>query len=218
MNSAKPLVTVIDYGIGNLFSVCHALTKAGAEVQLTESPDAIRRAERVVLPGVGAISEGMDGLRRRGLITPIQDFVASDRPFLGICLGMQMMLDVSEEFGMHECLGLIPGRVVPVPPAGLDGQPHKIPHIGWNGLARPQGGQWSDIHILRGIPEGAATYFVHSFMASPEKPANRLADCLYDGQVVSAAICTGKAIGTQFHPEKSGPVGIKMLRNFVAMT
>lgn len=216
MSQARPAVVVADYGVGNLFSVCHALDKAGAGVVLTEDPGRIAGAERLVLPGVGAIADGMDGLRRRGLVGPVRELVARDRPFLGICLGMQMMLDASEEFGLHQCLGLIPGRVVPAPPTGLDGTPHKIPHIGWNELVRPAGADWSDT-LLAGIPEGTSAYFVHSFMAAPTDPAHRLADCLYDGQVVSAAIRIGKAVGTQFHPEKSGPAGLLMLKNFLAL-
>ncbi|MEW6593973.1 MAG: imidazole glycerol phosphate synthase subunit HisH [Thermodesulfobacteriota bacterium] len=216
MNETRPAVVVVDYGIGNLFSVCHALHQAGGEVALTSDPNRIAQAERLVLPGVGAIADGMAGLRQHGLVAPIRELVARDKPFLGICLGMQMMLDVSEEFGEHECLGLIPGRVVPVPPTGADGRPHKIPHIGWNELFRPEGGDWSQT-LLAGIPERTTAYFVHSFMAMPTDPGHRLADCLYDGRVVSAAIRIGKAVGTQFHPEKSGPAGIQMLKNFLAL-
>lgn len=216
MKNHRPTAVVVDYGIGNLFSVCHALHQAGAEVVMTEDPGRIAQAERLVLPGVGAIADGMAGLRRNGLIQPILDLVESGKPFLGICLGMQMMLDASEEFGLHECLGLIPGRVVPIPSTGVDGTPHKIPHIGWNELIEPEGGTWCGT-ILEGIPAKTTAYFVHSFMALPVSPEHRLADCLYDGRVVSAAIRVGKAVGTQFHPEKSGPAGIRMLKNFLAM-
>ena len=125
----KPVVTVIDYGVGNLFSVTKALERVGAEVILSSSPDDIANAQRLVLPGVGAFADGMRGLAERGLIEPIKRFAASGRPFLGICLGMQMMLDSSEEFGNHDGLGLIPGRVVAIPSIGAHGV-HKIPHIG----------------------------------------------------------------------------------------
>lgn len=216
MSTTRPIVVVVDYGIGNLFSVCHALDQAGGEVILSEDPGRIAQADRLVLPGVGAIADGMAGLRRNGLVESIGEFVSRGKPFLGICLGMQMMLEVSEEFGLHPCLGLIPGRVVPVPPTGVDGAHHKIPHIGWNELVRPEGVSWVG-SILEGIPEKTAAYFVHSFMAAPAHPEHRLADCIYDGRVVSAAIRIGMAVGTQFHPEKSGPAGIRMLKNFLAL-
>lgn len=214
--SERRQVIVVDYGIGNLFSVCHALHQAGAEVILSDDPCRIARAERLVLPGVGAIADGMAGLRQSSLEEPVCELVTRGKPFLGICLGMQMMLELSEEFGLHPCLGLIPGRVVPIPATGVDGRPHKIPHIGWNELLRPQGADWSDT-ILAGIPERATVYFVHSFMAQPDNPDHRLADCRYDGRVISAAVRIGKAVGTQFHPEKSGPAGIRMLKNFLAL-
>ena len=130
----KPQVTVIDYGVGNLFSVTKALERVGAEVVLSAAAADIANAQRLVLPGVGAFADGMRGLAERGLIEPIKTFAASGRPFLGICLGMQMMLDSSEEFGNHQGLGLIPGRVVAVPSVGSSGQAHKIPHIGWAAL------------------------------------------------------------------------------------
>lgn len=215
MSSTRPHVTVVDYGIGNLFSVCHALDNAGARVELTADAGRIDAAERLVLPGVGAIADGMDGLKRCGFIGPIQELVARGRPFLGICLGMQMMLDESEEFGLHQCLGLIPGRVVPIPTTGTDGKAHRIPHIGWNELVRPEGADWSDT-LLAGIPEQTSVYFVHSYLSVPTDPVNRLADCLYNGLVLSAAIRIGNAVGTQFHPEKSGPAGLLMLRNFLS--
>ncbi|WP_279384302.1 imidazole glycerol phosphate synthase subunit HisH [Geotalea toluenoxydans] len=125
-------VTVIDYGIGNLLSVARAFEHCGANVELTDDARKIADADYLVLPGVGAFADGMSGLVERGLIEPIKKFAAKERPFLGICLGMQMMLDQSEEYGANEGLGLIPGKVVAIPAVGVDGSPHKIPHIGWN--------------------------------------------------------------------------------------
>ena len=132
-------IAIIDYELGNLLSIRQAFEHCGAEVIITDSPDAIRNAIGLVLPGVGAFEDGMMGLRSKGLIEPIKSFVATQRPFLGICLGMQMLFDYSEEFGTHEGLKLIPGRVIAIPPTKADGTPHKVPHIGWNALVPPSG-------------------------------------------------------------------------------
>ncbi|MFZ5633345.1 MAG: imidazole glycerol phosphate synthase subunit HisH [Bacillota bacterium] len=211
-------VSVIDYGVGNLLSVTRAFQYVGAEVILTNSPEAIENAERLVLPGVGAFADGMAGLRQRGLIEPIKKFAGSGRPFLGICLGMQMMMEASEEFGSNQGLGLVPGKVVAIPPTGSDGYPHKIPQIGWNSLLAPSiNGSWENT-ILKNIPQGSYVYFVHSFMAVPDNEKHRLADYLYDGHVVTAAIRSGNLYGCQFHPEKSGKVGLQVIKNFLAIS
>lgn len=221
--SHTPRVSVIDYGIGNLLSVSRALERCGAAVELVHTPEAIAAADRLVLPGVGAFKDGMEGLRARGFVEPIRQFAAQDKPFLGICLGMQMMFDASEEFGEHEGIGLIPGHVVPIPKQGVDGKPHKIPHIGWNRLRHPEStssenGAWQGT-MLDGVDsgDGAYCYFVHSFMGVPNDPAHRLADCDYDGIAVSAMVRRGKVYGSQFHPEKSGEIGLAMIRNWLAL-
>lgn len=207
-------VTVIDYGIGNILSVRRAFEYWGAEVVVTDSPQLIENAEHLVLPGVGAFADGMTGLRDRGLVGPIQKFAAKNRPFLGICLGMQMMLEFGEEFGRYEGLGLIPGIVTKIPNTGVDGAVHKIPHIGWNQLLIPSIDiEWNKT-ILNGIEPESSAYFVHSFTAVPENKENRLADCYYNGRVISAAIRSGNLYGCQFHPEKSGQVGLNIIRNF----
>jgi glutamine amidotransferase len=210
-------VVVVDYGVGNLLSVTRALDHVGAEVVQTRRPAKIEDADRVLLPGVGAFGDGMGGLAACGLIEPIRRFAERGRPFLGICLGMQMMLEESAEFGRNPGLGLIPGKVVPVAPTGADGTPHKIPHIGWNRLDPAAGRNGWDDTILAGLPADAAGYFVHSFMAAPTAARDRLADCDYDGRPITAAIARGSLYGCQFHPEKSGPVGLKILENFVAL-
>jgi imidazole glycerol-phosphate synthase subunit HisH len=210
-------VTVLDYGVGNLFSVRRALEHCGAEVLFATDPGGIAAAERLVLPGVGAFADGMQGLRERGLPDPVREYAASGRPLLGICLGMQLLLSQSEEFGAHEGLGLIPGRVVAIPPAGLDGRAHKIPHIGWSRLLLPQGLRSWEGSILSGIREDEAVYLVHSFTGVPESVSHRLADCLYDGCLIAAAVRSGNVYGCQFHPEKSGPVGLRILAAFLAL-
>jgi len=210
-------VTIIDYGIGNLLSVTRAFEHCGAAVVVTGEPDAIRIADRLVLPGVGAFNDGMQGIRDRGLTGPIREFAATGRPFLGICLGMQMMLDTGEEFGLHEGLGLIPGKVITIPSTGTDGRSHKIPHIGWSPLELPAAApSWAHT-ILEGIAPGAAAYFVHSYTAHPANAGHRLADCNYNGRLISAVVRSGSLYGCQFHPEKSGEVGLAIVRNFLRL-
>ena len=211
-----PRVTVIDYGASNLLNVARALEHCGAEVLLADQPEAVIDAGRIILPGVGAFADGMAGLQDKKLVEPLQFFCQKGNPFLGICLGMQMMLDASGEFGLHKGLGLIPGQVVPIPPQGTDGIPHKIPHIGWNELQYPgQGGSWNET-LLSQLSPGEPMYFVHSFMAVPENDNHRLADCDYNGQTVCAAVRSGNMTGCQFHPEKSGEAGLKILKEFLA--
>jgi glutamine amidotransferase len=207
-------VTVIDYGIGNLYSVCRALERCGGEVTLTADATKIEAAPRLVLPGVGAFADGMLGLRERGLVEPIQRYAASRRPLLGICLGMQMLASVSEEFGRHEGLGIIPGRVVPVPHETTDGRAQKIPHTGWNALVASPGADWGE-SLLKGTPEGTSVYLVHTYSVIPDDSRNSLADCLYGGHRITVAIRNARVEGCQFHPEKSGQAGLAMLAQFL---
>lgn len=210
-------VTIIDYGIGNILSVQRACEDQGAEVIITNLPQKIEQAEHLILPGVGAFADGMAGLRERNLIDPIIKFAKQNRPFLGICLGMQMMLEIGEEFGEHEGLGLIPGRVTRIADTGVDGHYHKIPHIGWNELLKPtENVVWKDT-ILSGIEPGAEVYFVHSFTAEPTYQDNRLADSFYDGRLISSMIRSGNLYGCQFHPEKSGSIGLNIIKNFLSL-
>jgi glutamine amidotransferase len=210
-------VTLIDYGIGNLFSVQRALELCGAEVIVTSDPQQIEQAERLVLPGVGAFADGMKGLAERGIDLAVIAYARNGRPLLGICLGMQLLATVSEEFGNHNGLMIIPGRVVPVPATTADGRLHKVPHIGWAGLLRPERlANWDDT-ILTGLDEGEEVYLVHSYAVVPDDVAHRLANCDYDGQSICTAVRRGNVYGTQFHPEKSGQVGLRVLRNFCAL-
>lgn len=213
----SPKVTTVDYGTGNLLSIANAIAHCGAEMVLTNSTGKIARAERLILPGVGAFKTAMDSLREHGLVDAIQKFAQTGRPFLGICVGMQMMLDVSEEFGEHKGLGLIPGRVIPIPPTGADGIPHKIPHIGWNVLRRSGGCRSWDGTILEKVPRNMNVYFVHSFTAVPQDEKHRLADTFYNGRRISAVIGKGHLYGNQFHPEKSGKNGLKIIKKFVEL-
>jgi glutamine amidotransferase len=212
---SKPEVAVMDYGVGNLLSVRRALEHCGAEVAVTADRGALLSAPRVILPGVGAFANAMAELRARGLDEVSKEIAARGVPLLGICLGMQMLLDESEEFGVTAGLGLMAGRVVPVPTVTVDGKPHKIPHIGWNSLVLPTERQeWAGT-LVGNITQGEAVYFVHTFMAPPADPRDRVADCLYGGNQIPAVIERDNVSGCQFHPEKSGEVGLKILRAFL---
>ena len=209
-------VVVVDYGIGNLLSVRRAFEQVEAEVELSDDPDRIARAGRLVIPGVGAFGDCVGELRRRALVEPVREAMASGRPCLGICVGMQMLLEASEEFGAHEGLGVIAGRVVAIPRHAADGTAHKVPFVGWASL-RPAGlAEWRGT-ILDGLEPDAAAYFVHSYAAHPANEARRLADSDYDGLRICAALRRDNVFGCQFHPEKSGPVGLRIVANFMAL-
>lgn len=208
-------VAVIDYGMGNLLSVCRGLEYVGAKVIVSSNPDVIFSASRVVLPGVGAFASAMQALEQLGLVAVIRKLDASKVPVLGICLGMQLLLDQSEEFGFTKGLGLIPGNVMAIPRLSILGETQKIPHIGWSAIypANPSI-RWANT-VLENISPGDAVYFVHSFMAVPKNPEHQLADCIYGGHRIPAVISHKHVLGCQFHPEKSGEVGLKILRKFI---
>lgn len=212
---SAPGVVVVDYGLGNLLSVRRGLESAGAVVTVTSDPEAVLAAPRVVLPGVGAFGRGMSELSREGLDQVVRAVAKKGTPLFGICLGMQMLFETSEEFGDTPGLGLIPGRVIAVPSSETDGQPLKVPHIGWNGL-RLAGGRtsWAGTW-LADIEVGAPCYFVHSFMGEPANEADRVADCSYGDRRILAAVQRDNVQGCQFHPEKSGPTGLSILKRFV---
>jgi imidazole glycerol-phosphate synthase subunit HisH len=206
-------VVVVDYGVGNLLSVRRGLEYCGASVVLTDDPATILDAKRVVLPGVGAFGDAMEALEMRGLVPVLKELAQRDIHLLGICLGMQLLFNESEEFGLHRGLGVIAGTVRAIPASSLNGEPLKIPHIGWNGLFARRQEAWEGT-CLSGIHHGDAMYFVHSFMADPADEAHCLAVCDYGGHSLTAVVKTGQVTGCQFHPEKSGPAGLKILRKF----
>jgi glutamine amidotransferase len=212
---AQKKVTVVDYGIGNLFSVSRALEKCGAEVVLCERPEGILAADRLVLPGVGAFAHGMEGLRSQGLVEPLREYARLGRPLMGICLGMQFLFDRSSEFGEHEGLGLIPGRIAAIQPGVREGAPVKVPHIGWSPLLKPPACESWDGSILKRLRPGAAAYFVHSYTAEPTHEAHRLADAQYGDARISAAVRKDHISGCQFHPEKSGAAGLAIVQSFL---
>jgi len=207
-------VVVVDYDRGNLFSVLQAVAKVGGAGRLSSEPAEVRGAERLILPGVGAFGDAMDGLRARGLDGAIREFAATGRPLLGICLGMQLLLEASTEFGHHAGLGLLPGSVerLPAPPVG---HRDRIPNVGWCRLEPAAGGAaWADT-ILAAVKPGDFAYFVHSYSAHPRQACHRLADIEFAGAPACAAVAAGPIAGCQFHPEKSGEVGLSILDAFV---
>ena len=199
------MIAVIDYGVGNLFSLCSSLERIGAEAVVTSDPQLIAKADKLILPGVGAFADAAQKLRDSGLDLVIKQQVAAGKEIMGICLGMQMLFEKSYEFGEHQGLGLLKGSVIPMEgtiPAGL-----KIPHIGWNALHFAK-----DSKLLRYIKEGDCVYFVHSFYAT-DCDESVIATAEY-GKELTAAVQQGNVMGCQFHPEKSGQVGLDILRAF----
>ena len=210
-------LALIDYGAGNLHSVANALKAAGAtDVAITADPDVVARADRVVLPGVGSFKSCAQGLNAiDGLVQAMEARVLGDKvPFLGICVGMQVMFDASEEMGEHAGLGLLPGRVRAVPAVGTGGKPHRIPHIGWRPLE--PSGPW-DGTILANVQPRERVYFVHSFAADPSHEAMRLAHADYDGVAICASVHRDNLYGCQFHPERSAETGLNVLRRFLKL-
>lgn len=202
------MIAIIDYGVGNLFSLKCSFAAIGAEVTVTSDAEVLRRADKLVLPGVGAFEDAAAKLRASGLDAVIRQEAAAGKPILGICLGMQMLFDKSLEYGEHPGLGLIPGRVVPM--AGVIPAELKIPHIGWNALRFRK-----DCPLFRYISEGDCVYFVHSYYAA-ECEDYVTADAEY-GEYLTASVQRGNIFGCQFHPEKSGTVGLNILKAFAEM-
>ena len=213
-------LVVVDYESGNLRSVSRALESCGVTPLVSGDPGELDNADAVVLPGVGSGPAAMTALRQRGLVEPLREYADSGRPFLGICLGLQLLLDWTDEEGGAPCLGIVPGKVkrLPstIPPSGgeLKGGHDpalKIPHMGWNSV------DISDSHpSLCGIDSGSYFYFVHSFYAEPSEQAG-VAGMTEYGLPFCSVYARGNVVATQFHPEKSGPTGLRIYRNFVAM-
>ncbi len=208
-------VTIIDYGVGNLLSVQRGFEHFGAEVTITSEPQIILASTKVVLPGVGAFANAMQALGNLNLIPVLHEVANRKIPLLGICLGMQLMLDESEEFGVNKGLGLISGKVIPVPKHDSAGNVQKIPHIGWNVLRKPTEANTWDGTLLADIGNNDSAYFVHSYMSVPNNPNHIIAECLYGGQSIPAVISKDNITACQFHPEKSGEVGLKILQRFL---
>lgn len=212
---SEPHITMIDYGGSNLRSAQKAFEYVGAEVIVTADPAMVARAEKLVLPGVGAFCPGMNALRDRGLVDATRSAAISGVPLLGICLGMQFLFDISEEMGEHQGLGLVSGRVVRFPSPAVGGPIEqdvlKVPHMGWNEIIH------DGTHpLLKGILSGSHGYFVHSYYCEPVLDDTIIAQTEY-GLRFASIVERDNVLGIQFHPEKSQSVGLRILRNFVTM-
>lgn len=199
------MIAIIDYGVGNLFSLSRSLEAIGAEAVITRDPDTIQSAERIILPGVGAFGDAMDKLKENGMNELIRQQTALGKPLMGICLGMQLLFEKSLEFGEHEGLSLIPGTVRPI--ADVIDPALKIPQIGWNALRKT-----NPYYILQDVKDGECVYFVHSYYANTEAKYI-IADTEYSARL-TAAVANENVCGCQFHPEKSGNTGLRILKSF----
>ena len=199
------MIAIIDYGGGNLRSVVSAISRLGYQHKITNIPHEVLTAQAVILPGVGAAADTMANLKTLGLVSPIRRFIAEGRHFFGVCIGLQILFTGTEEGGWHECLDIIPGAVRRLPP-GL-----KIPHMGWNQVR-----QRIPHLIFSGIPDEANFYFVHSYFVEPNDRSLVAGETEY-GISICSVLAKGNLIATQFHPEKSGDVGLKIYDNFIKM-
>lgn len=207
-------IHVVDYGVGNLYSVARAVEKAGGTARLTSDAAEIMAADRLILPGVGAFRDGMAGLRAAGVDGAIRDFAASGRPLLGICLGMQMLATESSEYGRHAGLDIIPGRVEAIPSTGADGRRHKVPFVGWANLEPTRAAGFAGTILDRTGAEDAV-YLVHSYQFLPDAAADLVATYRYEDMPVTAAVARDNIVGFQFHPEKSAGVGLRLIERFL---
>lgn len=205
-------IVIVDYGIGNVKSMYNALYNLGIDSILSSDKDTILDAPAVILPGVGAFQKGMENLYALGLFETIHSYVRSGKPFLGVCLGMQMLLEESEEFGLTAGLGLIKGKVIRLPT--LISEKEKLPHVNWNQLYEPSDGRWNNT-ILDGFSVDLNVYFVHSFAAVPRNETSILSITKFGGEFFCSAINQDNIYGTQFHPEKSGNAGLLILSKFI---
>jgi glutamine amidotransferase len=203
-------VVVVDYGIGNIFSVCNALASIGALPKLSSDPAVISKADRVVLPGVGSFPKAIANLKAKGLDHAISTFIETERPFLGICVGMQMMMERSAELGDHVGLGLISGSVVKIPNLTTLGAKIKLPHVGWKKVSPA-----TKILNTKGFKfEEKYFYFVHSYMCKPSDTKNLIATADYEDTRIAAILRRDNILCVQFHPERSGPHGLSFLKKF----
>jgi glutamine amidotransferase len=204
------MIGIIDYGMGNLYSVSKALERLGYEYVISEHPNELKQTKGLILPGVGSFKDAMHILRETGLAKFIREAVNEGTPLLGICLGMQLLFEESEENGLTEGLGLLRGRVVRIPGVTASGERYKVPHMGWNRLVFRHSSP-----LLRNVEEGHV-YFVHSYYVVTDDDDVVLASSFYDVEV-PAVVGKGNVYGTQFHPEKSGEIGMRILQNYAAI-
>lgn len=212
-----PRVVIVDYGSSNLLNVARAFEYCGARVSVTDDPTRIAAADRIVLPGVGAFADGMAGLRARHLDDALRDYIPTGRPLLGICLGMQLLFEESNEFGLAAGLGIIKGGVERIPEITSQMFSRKVPHVGWSDLHPWRHRQTWKGTFLSEFDAPVSMYFVHSYSVLPQDEAVALAECNYQGHRICAAIESANIYGCQFHPEKSGCSGLRLLRRFTCL-
>ena len=207
--------TVVDLGIGNLMSIIRGLEYYGAEVTVTSDPNIINNSSHIVLPGDGAFKYAMEQIIKKGLLSTLKNLKNSKTVLLGICIGMQILFDESCEFEETKGLGLISGKVVPIPKKSIDGEKISIPHMGWNNLLTTEYFKNWNNTFLEDNKINDEVYFIHSYMAVPSDDSNRVADCIYGGHKIAAVVTKDNITGCQFHPEKSGKLGLKILKKFL---
>jgi imidazole glycerol phosphate synthase, glutamine amidotransferase subunit len=210
------LITVIDYGLSNILSVCRAIENLGHISTLADEATALKNAQVIILPGVGAFGDGMAKLKERNMLFALKSCAANGTPILGICLGMQLLFDASWEFGLHKGLGLLSGEVKRIPAKDVNGIPQQVPHVSWQQLLPPQNA--TDSFFAPFSRKREEVYFVHSYEAIPQNDTHILAECEYGGRRICAAAGNENVFGTQFHPEKSGPVGLAIMGAFLERT
>ena len=203
------MIAIVDYGVGNLFSLCSSLKALGLEAEVTRDPQKLRGADRIILPGVGAFGDAKAKLEETGLV-PLLKEEAEKKPFLGICLGMQLLFDKSFEYGEHQGLGFVPGEVVDLH-EDLSDKTLKVPHMGWNSLQIQV-----DDPIFKYFKDGEYVYYVHSFYGR-KCAESTLATSQYGNVAVTGVVKSGRVYGTQFHPEKSGDAGLRLLKAFAEL-
>lgn len=208
-------VIILDYGIGNVKSILNALMALGEQPVITRNPEEFKNSDAMILPGVGAFGKGMENLASYELVPHIMDYIGTGKPFLGICLGMQMLFEESNEFGNHKGLGLIPGKVQRLIPS--ERKTDKIPNVCWDEILEPSPGFWSHT-ILKDLGENPAMYFVHTYAGIPERNEDILSLTPFGDGFFCSSVFRKNVMGVQFHPEKSGETGLKILKNFCHLT
>lgn len=211
----QPRVAIVDYGMGNLYSVKRACEYVGISAEITSDKNTVTKADGIILPGVGAFGDAMEVLRRQDLVAPMKEHISSGKPFLGVCLGMQLLMTESEEFGVHKGLDIFEGKVVQFPHVNDKGERIKVPQVGWNTIMCPSN-VWST-PLLDGVAQDSYMYFVHSFRVIPTQDDIVATTSVYEDIPYVSGIARNNVIAFQFHPEKSGAKGIQIYKNFAQM-
>jgi glutamine amidotransferase len=217
-NAERAHVAIVDFGLGNLYSVKRTCEYVGLRATITSQPEEIKRADGILLPGVGAFGDAMAALKRHDLISVLRDAAAENRPFMGICLGVQLLMTESQEFGTHQGLDIIKGSVVRLQDPEEGGRRLKVPHVGWNRISAPAGraGCWKD-SPLQDVASGEFMYFVHSYCVQPADPSVVLSVTRYGQIEFCSSVLRGNIFACQFHPERSGERGVQIYRTFAEM-